>query len=600
VILQQIQLPRTGEKEQDLYFRARRGLGVFDSINGFIELEKGQELLFDTYFNTFSYRKWKKYTCLKNLALSLRLTGTCDVVITRLELNRTGKRVEEYIVYTERLVSGDIPTEFEIQFPPIPEKGTFAFKLYALTDVRFSGGAYITKDSPQREVNLALCICTYKREEYLRPNMAMLADKVFLNEDSALREHLFVYIADNGQTLKQEEFGTDRIKLFPNINTGGSGGFTRGMLEALADREEFNLTHVALMDDDVVFTHHTLERLYAFLRMLRPETADCMIGGAMLNLDDPVELHAAGENFHSYEIVNNKYGLRMNLAEHFLINDMDEPFNTLAWWFCCFPVTQDLKNNLSLPLFFQGDDIDFSVRNSHWPHIVLNGICVWHESFSKKRSSEKAYFWIRNMSVISSVHSPAKLFSKRSYKKHVYRLVAYRLLLYRYKEAELMLCAAADFLNGLEWLSKQDPLEINRKVAAMTYALTPVSELPFGFSWNRYAAALDFDESERRRFKRRITLNGWLLRARGDCVIPAAGLCPEHLYRVRRALHYDPETQKGYITQKSWKEAWRVLGKLIVVLWQIGRKFDKTVKRNREIYTTLITKEFWREYLKMK
>jgi len=597
VILQKIQFPGTGEKEHELYFRTRHGACVLDSLNEYIKFENGQELSFDTYFNAFSCGKWKKYTCLNSLSLLLRLKGLCDLVISRLELNRTGDGYEEYVMDTKRLDAREEKTEFEFPLTLIPAKGAIAFRLYALTDVLFFGGAYITADSPTADVNLALCICTYKREEYVRRNMAMLTDKVFLSENSALREHLYVYIADNGQTLKQEEFRTTKIKVFTNINTGGAGGFARGMLEALADREEHNLTHVVLMDDDVIFTHHTLERLYAFLRMLKQETAFCMLGGAMFNMDAPTVLHASGESYMPYRIIGNKQGLRMDLTEHFLLNDEEEPVNCLGWWFCCFPVTKDLKNNLPLPLFYQGDDLDFSLRNSDWPKITLNGICVRHENLLKKRSAGKAYFWERNMAITSSVNISPKIFSKRSYQKYVLKSVIWNLLLYRYKEAELTLCAADDFLKGIEWLAKQDVSAINKKASAMVDTMVPVSELPFDFSYRRYAETLAFNESGRRRFIRLISLNGWLLRAKGETAIPAANPNRKHLYRVRRVLHYDQETKKGYITQKSWREALRVFGKLIAVFWRIERSFKKTVKHNREVYHKYIAEEFWREYL---
>ena len=44
-------------------------------------LDKGEELQANTYFNSISIGKWKKYTILNNLSLSLYLKGTFLIYI---------------------------------------------------------------------------------------------------------------------------------------------------------------------------------------------------------------------------------------------------------------------------------------------------------------------------------------------------------------------------------------------------------------------------------------------------------------------------------------------------------------------------------------
>ncbi|WP_027205229.1 hypothetical protein [Butyrivibrio fibrisolvens] len=43
------------------------------------------------------------------------------------------------------------------------------------------------------------------------------------------------------------------IKVIPNANTGGTGGFSRGMMEAIDRKDALGLTHLLMMDDDAVF-----------------------------------------------------------------------------------------------------------------------------------------------------------------------------------------------------------------------------------------------------------------------------------------------------------------------------------------------------------
>jgi len=95
------------------------------------------------------------------------------------------------------------------------------------------------------------------------------------------------------------------------------------MIEAIAEREKHGLTHIVLMDDDVVFTHHALERAYVFLKLLKTEHRDIMLGGAMLRLDLPFAQFAAGETWAVGEIRFNK--VNYNLYELRYIR------NALSW-----------------------------------------------------------------------------------------------------------------------------------------------------------------------------------------------------------------------------------------------------------------------------
>lgn len=105
--------------------------------------------------------------------------------------------------------------------------GSFVWcKLIALSDrVKLFDGGYGTLEEKKRNVSLAVVICTFKREEYVKSNVKSLCDFARRKE-----EDVTVYVIDNGQTLKSED--VEGALLFKNKNLGGSGGFTRGMIEA--------------------------------------------------------------------------------------------------------------------------------------------------------------------------------------------------------------------------------------------------------------------------------------------------------------------------------------------------------------------------------
>ena len=132
MILQNLQFPRPGENEKRMYMRYDAGRCMLDAFQGVLFLERGAEARFDTYFNIFSYEKWKNYTCLNNLYLKLALKGCFEVTLTRLELG-VGK-VDEYVLRSEKITS-DKAAEFTFAYPPCPPQGVLAFKLSA-----FEGG----------------------------------------------------------------------------------------------------------------------------------------------------------------------------------------------------------------------------------------------------------------------------------------------------------------------------------------------------------------------------------------------------------------------------------------------------------------------------
>ncbi|WNN88914.1 glycosyltransferase family A protein [Gloeocapsopsis dulcis] len=98
-----------------------------------------------------------------------------------------------------------------------------------------------TDENKAKEVSLGIIICTFKKEAYIKNTLTTIfQDKLLETKDFKL------FIVDNGRTLDKADFTEPKLKLVPNINAGGSGGFTRGLVEAL---EENVYSHFLLMDD---------------------------------------------------------------------------------------------------------------------------------------------------------------------------------------------------------------------------------------------------------------------------------------------------------------------------------------------------------------
>ncbi len=68
-----------------------------------------------------------------------------------------------------------------------------------------------------------------------------------------------VFVVDHGKTLDEADLGKPKLRLVPNRNAGGSGGFTRGWIEAL---EEEKYSHFLLMDDDIELESECIYKLF--------------------------------------------------------------------------------------------------------------------------------------------------------------------------------------------------------------------------------------------------------------------------------------------------------------------------------------------------
>ncbi|MDR2194414.1 MAG: hypothetical protein LBP19_08120 [Treponema sp.] len=482
MIVQNLQLPEIPDR---LYIRAsdrdiklqKKNMGVYAQ----------GEVAFTTYYNSFALKKWKKYTDIGTVSLALTAKGRFEVTLLGFEILHGLKAVwnmqkNSFVKRTldKKTFSVQETTECEIVYPEC-ECELLAFTIRAFEHSELYGGAYCTSIDEESlpEVNLALAICAYKREQYIKANMAMLNETIFSNNHSILNDHVRVYIADNGQTLKKEEIESETIKLFPNINSGGSGGFSRCMIEALADKDRYNLTHIVLMDDDIFFTHDVIARTYTFLRLLRKEHSNIVISGAMIRMDTPHIQHTSGEMIKPAEIVQHKHGYDLTTIRAIVLNEIEKPINYCAWWYCCFRLEDTLRANLALPLFFQYDDTDWGLRNKGLEKVVVSGICVRHETFDAKRTGWKDYYSIRNRLVVATRHrdSAFRGCGKLYFQAHIFIKILHRIVFFRFNDAELMMKAVEDYCRGMEWLGSVDPAAVLQDV--QRYAAKDVQKSVF-------------------------------------------------------------------------------------------------------------------------
>lgn len=610
--IQKILFPEVGRcTEKELYFRTEVENSVDTDVNLRLNVQNKERsvfnngekkitfmengiVAFDTYFNGFSFEKWKKYTVLRDVSLKLKLSGKFKVtLITKEKIKDDNIRK----VVCETVVENDYEQEYEFPYTFADGKGMYTFELTALRDNSlFLGGAYCSSIAPEkvREVKIGVGICTFKREAFIEKNLRILNESILRNEESPLYGHLEVFVADNGKSLDIGALTTDKIHINPNRNLGGAGGFTRDLIEIMTHNDELHVTHALLMDDDIVIEPEALVKTYMLLSLLKDEYADAFVGGAMLRLDKQTIQVEAGAVWNSGYLNSLKSGIDLRYCDSCLYNEYEEYTEFNAWWYCCFPMKVVTPENLPLPIFIRGDDLEYGLRNMK--HLILmNGICVWHEPFENKYSSFLEYYIMRNQLIDNSFHCPgygAKHLN-RAILGHCMREIMY----YRYKNVDLYLQGVKDFLKGPGWLMEQDGEALHKNVMAAGYKGQELETLDMGFHYPTFEASYRYVDNKKAKFKRTLTLNGLFLPTKGTNIVPMSGARPALFYRKKRVMHYDVTSKKAFITEKSFGTSVKCIFKTLGVMCVVPFKLKKAQRAYRTEGLKLRTLEFWNGFL---
>ncbi len=603
--IQKILFPQIGRcTEEELYFRMDskfresqekvRTQFLYEKQR--IDFEKQGKVLFDTYFNGLSIEKWVKYTNIDNVSLRLKISGKFRVFLINKE--KVNVIVSEKIV-AEYILESVEPQEFTVPYIDGSSKGMYTFVLEALKkDSTFYGGAYVSDIDKDKikYTKIGIGICTFKREAFIEKNIKILNEAILENECSPLHGHLEVFIADNGKSLDMERLKSDKIHIYPNRNLGGAGGFTRDIIEMSRNNDKYHITHTLLMDDDIVIEPEALVKTYMLLSLIKDEYKDAFIGGAMLRLDQQYKQVESGASWNGGNLNSLKSGLDLRFCEGCLYNETEEYTEFNAWWYCCFPIDIVRNDNLPLPIFIRGDDLEYGLRNMK-KLILMNGICVWHEPFENKYSSFLEYYIMRNQLIDNSFH--CEWYGKKQLKRTMFKHCIQEIMFYRYKNVDLYLQGIKDFLKGPQWLMEQDGEALHKKVMSEGYKGQNLDELPIGFSYPVYEASLRINNTLKTKIKRNLTFNGIILPAKGDSIVSMSLVKSPQCYRKKRVMFYDEAAKKAFITERSLGKTVRYIAKALSMLFEISLKLKKAQRAYREEGLKLRTLEFWKGYLEI-
>lgn len=592
MILQKLIFPKPGIcGEEGMYFRRSREETYYCPQEERVQLRQYASMGFDTYFNSFSYQKWKQYTRLGNLSLTLHLKGRFEISFFQTELDGINHPCQQLL--QKHTVQADPDKAINLVIEPKNEQGILFFCLRALSpQAQFMGGAWETQveEATLNSVELAINTCTYRRESYVYRNITILEQYIY-KVHAECADHLQFFLTDNGSTLDTAKLNKSWIHLVRQGDNGSAGGFTRGLMQIIDAKERYGFTHAIMMDDDVCIEPEAICRNYAFLRLLKPEYKDAFIGGALLRMDRQNIQYISGGTWDIRQnYIMHKRGADLNSFSNVLHNEKENDPTVNGWWYCCIPMTFIRNDNLPQPTFFHMDDMEYDLRNCK-KLILLNGIATWHEPFECKPSSYIKYYDTRNIMITHFLYFDS--FTRWEMLRFVFVSCYVQFKLYRYRECKIVLDAVDDLFKGPEWIAAINPIEQFENLLKEGYQKRPLDEMPQKLDYGML-----FTQLPASKWLRRLTLNGFLLPANKNVTVHMHSANPCNAYRARQILHYDETSGKAYMTAKSYKDGWAVLRRLLKTEWRVLLQFAHCKQTYQKEWPVLHTRTFWENYLR--
>ena len=363
-----------------------------------------------TYFNAFPASYWRRWTTIGGVRLHVVSRGTGDIIVYR-----SNARGVIQVVDSAHVSDTDTTTSFDLGFDNFIDGGWYWFDLvsggegFGLVEAEWQ--APPATEHADGGGRLSIGITTLNRADYCLGLLATIA-----SDSDVLAEIDRVTVVDQGSTRIRDqarfaEVDTalgGKLNLIEQVNAGGSGGFSRGMLETLAAGDS---AYHMLIDDDVVIEPESIRRALTFARLC---TTPTIVGGHMFDMYDKTKLHAFAEsidewNFMWGPVTPGRHDFTSsNLRQTTWMHErIDVAYN--GWWMSLIPVKVIREIGLSLPVFIKWDDAEFSLRarDHGYPTVSLPGAAIWHVSWVDKDDSRdwQAFYHARNRLIAAMLHS---------------------------------------------------------------------------------------------------------------------------------------------------------------------------------------------------
>ena len=572
--LARIQIPEPQFSEPTLYVRS--SAGSIDSAG--LRLAQDDRATFDTAFGVFAAGRWSRLTSITDIVASMDISGRALV-----ELIAYANGVDTVVAFSE---AGDAVSCDDIR--AISAESFYVAVTAREDGVIVRGGEWGTKTPPTRNVQLGVAITTFNRQEYVLATIDKLA--ALEAQVPSVQGHLRVLVVDNARNLQPNIPASAPVRVLPNPNLGGAGGFARGLIEF---REEGWSTHVVFMDDDISLEPESIVRSISLLSYA--DSPDLCIHGAMLSEEQPWMQFEAGSayEFRSvYPLRAHGRGIDLRHRSEVIRDQLELDLDYSAWWFTVFPMHIGVDN--PLPVFVRGDDVAFGLMHTGQHTVTLNGISVWHADFALKNNPSSLYYEVRNFALIDTL-----VFDDHKSWHLAWRYLGFgfrNAYSHRYASAEYMIWGMKDFLAGPdEWMkidhsAKHDQLrQVSEEKAA------PLSE---------DLKSLGFTPPK----SKPVRLGGFLLSPLlgGGRLIPKSlrsqnvGVAQIDVRAVGLAIRHDkilyrhPRFEEGFVCERDSKRFRSIQHDVFATTWQLLRTYKKLKKAYRAKYPEFVSTESWK------
>jgi galactofuranosylgalactofuranosylrhamnosyl-N-acetylglucosaminyl-diphospho-decaprenol beta-1,5/1,6-galactofuranosyltransferase len=601
-IVSRIRFPNAADVS-DLYMKCSEGVQVnYAEGCRTISFTKDSILSLNTYFNSFYENFYAKYTEISSLYYLLKLEGSFQISLYR-EFY-AGENRE--LINTEKFEGCQSVDCVKFLLPNLSQNTnnsrTYLEVMCLSKSGLFTGGFIVTAQNEIREVSLGIITCTFRKEAYVTNTVNTIL------QDELLKDQNFsIFIIDNGRTLKEDEFEDQRVKLIFNKNVGGSGGFTRGLIEAL---QEDIYTHFLFMDDDVELDSESVYRLFSLYRYAKYDFA---IAGSMLDLYKKCILHEAGalysrrydnSGYHPFSVAPAKHKLDLKNIASLNLLLLEENLDYGGFWFFSFSKRVVEKIGLLMPFFIKRDDVEYSLRikESLGSEIIaFPSIAVWHEPFYTKVPIWAHYYEFRNSLIIHSFRSSLEYVDAV---KYLTKRIVSSLMLFDYNSVEILIKAFEDYMRGPAFIQSTSPEVLHSNVVELSKHHKSQNLLPDYYSFNQLDQ--NTSVSNLKKLVSILTLNGHLLpsflMSNSEALVFSAPGNRKSFYKAFAKKKIIFRERNGCFYQNEIKN---LVGIKLLIKW-VKFAVTSSVKwkgvsaewKNTSKYLT--STKFWQHYLELK
>ena len=573
VVLPNLEVPAS----EDMYLRLSP-LAWCELGRPAVHFEDGGLAWTDTFYGSFSLGVWQAHCDFQSLFVGLEGEGHFVVTVGVHRLGQGDVWLGEHAVALERGARADLP----ITGWRSHREGLLFFRLRAIGPGVIRSARYLTADPVARDVRLGIVVTHFNRQAQVLPAIERVRRHVLERAD--LEGRISLTVVDNSRNLPLEP--TNSLKLIPNRNLGGTGGYMRGLLDLI---DQGTYSHALFMDDDASCEPESIARAHALLGHARnPRLA---VAGALLSEAEPWHLLEKGARFSGHcEPLHTGADMRRVDALLWCEREIKRP-DYGGWWFFAFPVAG--IERFPFPFFVRGDDVFFSVSN-RFELATMNGIACFGEDFGQKHGPMTAYLDAR-------YHLLHALLDERRGAQALLRIARRQflrpLLAYHYSSARAVTLALRHLAQGPAFFRENlDLADVRAEIASWTPAekMLPLDRTAFDTRGPRRRP-----EGRLRVLLRALTLQGFLLpkpllKNRVLLQRKAFHGSPASVFRYRRVLYEHFPSNTGYVAEHDRRRFFGELGRFIGAFAAFLRRLPELRRAHRRGFDEMTTLDFWR------